>query len=291
MTEKRGIKNYAIAIHIVALILFGTLIEIIHTAPSYNAAKVVLLVSTGAGIALIPMLIGGVGLLSKKEPLFTAFGISWAVIAVAAYGLIAGTRSHEVRSVPASTTTSVPTELPPWDMAGLLGEMSISSSGMATFGIHNNSPSWEVALINIRVWPYRRGPTDADPIYAVNVSVKPNKTDSATFKVITAGLDQRYLGDQGYNFKWKIISAYGFGAPSRTAQEVSAAFASMVNEQVPDWEEIDASPAFRKFLMQSDSAAAMTRDEILMDAAHRYDAQTAISIFNEFKRLRDLTED
>ena len=60
-------KAIAIAVHVVALILAGTLIQLFSAAPAPSARGMAIWMSSGAGLAIAALAIGLLGLLAKQN--------------------------------------------------------------------------------------------------------------------------------------------------------------------------------------------------------------------------------
>lgn len=80
-------RAYAIALHILALVMLGTLVAIISAAASPSLGGIGLLLAGGAGMAIGPLAFGLLGLLYKGNRLAGFFLASWLAVILQIYGV------------------------------------------------------------------------------------------------------------------------------------------------------------------------------------------------------------
>lgn len=69
-----------------------------------------------------------------------------------------------------------------------------------------------------------------------------------------------------------------------TEQERQDRFLAALSSVHPDWEKVDGSPDFKRYLIGTDARTGKVRQQMLEDSLRSFDPTDAILIFSEFKR-------
>jgi|GEM_PF-4640623 len=83
-------RAYAIALHILALVMLATLVALFSTGASPSLEGVALWLTRGAGMAVAPLAFGLLGLLYKGNRLAGFLLVSWLAVALQVYGVSGG---------------------------------------------------------------------------------------------------------------------------------------------------------------------------------------------------------
>lgn len=80
-------RTYAIALHVLALVMLATLVALFSTGESPSLEGVALWLTRGAGMAVAPLAFGLLGLLYKSNRLAGFLLVSWLAVALQVYGV------------------------------------------------------------------------------------------------------------------------------------------------------------------------------------------------------------